>query len=45
MYVVCTNMYPTFFMVIVAMNGVWVPTLAFAIKVLVGAQENEIKMT
>jgi hypothetical protein len=27
------------------MNGVWVATLAFAIKVLLGAQESEIKMT
>jgi hypothetical protein len=34
-----------FFIVIVAMNGVWVATLAFAIKVLVGVQESEIKMT
>jgi hypothetical protein len=38
-------MYPTFFIVIVAMNGVWVATLTFAIKVLVGVQESEIIMT
>jgi hypothetical protein len=38
-------MYPTFSIIIVAMNRVWVATLTFAIGVLVGAQESEIKVT
>lgn len=45
MYVVCTNMYPTFFIVIIATNGVWVATLASAIGIPVGVQKSEIKMT
>jgi hypothetical protein len=38
-------MYPTFFIVIIATNGVWVATLASAIGIPVGVQKSEIKMT